>query len=325
VAAAAAAAAATAPGLTPRARAALIAAGAGAGGLGCYDDLAGSGGPRGFRGHLGALAAGELTTGTIKLAGIGATGLAASAVLGRTGAAGGSGRGAGGRIADLVINAGLIAGGANLINLFDLRPGRAAKVALAAGGLLAAGRAPGPQAAAAPMGAVAGLIGEDLGERAMLGDAGANAVGAMLGTAAAAGLPRPARLAVLALTAGLTAVSEKVSFTAVIERTPVLRRLDMLGRRPAAAAGGPVPDQPGPGRTAGQPAPGPAAGSEAGTGPGRSRSAARAGRAATAARRSDGEPTGPVPPVTADGRFPRRAGGDGPAGRGGPSAGAASA
>jgi hypothetical protein len=67
----------------------------------------------------------------------------------------------------------------------------------------------------------------------MLGDAGANALGAMLG-ASAAGLSRPARLALLAVIAGLTASSEKVSFTRVIERTPALRWLDMLGRRPAA-------------------------------------------------------------------------------------------
>jgi len=65
----------------------------------------------------------------------------------------------------------------------------------------------------------------------MLGDCGANALGAMLG-AAAAGLPRPARMALLAGITGLTAASEKVSFTKVIERTPALRRLDMLGRRP---------------------------------------------------------------------------------------------
>ena len=66
----------------------------------------------------------------------------------------------------------------------------------------------------------------------MLGDAGANALGAMLGAAAASTLPRPARLGVLAVVAGLTAASEKVSFTKVIERTGPLRRLDMLGRRP---------------------------------------------------------------------------------------------
>jgi hypothetical protein len=69
----------------------------------------------------------------------------------------------------------------------------------------------------------------------MLGDAGANALGALLGTAAAATLPRAARVAVLAAILGLTAASEVVSFTKVIERTPPLRWLDMLGRRPAAA------------------------------------------------------------------------------------------
>src|SRR4029077_20717386 len=69
------------------------------------------------------------------------------------------------------------------------------------------------------------------------GDAGANALGAMLGAAVAASLPRVTRVALLAGIIGLTAASEVVSFTAVIERTPVLRRLDMLGRRPAAGPG----------------------------------------------------------------------------------------
>ena len=85
-----------------------------------------------------------------------------------------------------------------------------------------------------PLAAALGLLPEDLAERAMLGDCGANALGAMLG-AAAAGLPRPARIALLAGITGLTAASEKVSFTKVIERTPALRWLDALGRRPAGA------------------------------------------------------------------------------------------
>jgi len=239
-----------------RAGSAIAVAGAGAAAFGAYDDLKGTADRRGFRGHLGALRHGEVTTGAAKLGGIGATGIA-SAVL------------AGGSPADLVINAGLVAGGANLLNLFDLRPGRAIKVAAASAALIAAagsasarngrGRAlttlPPPAAALAPLpplaaalaplpplaaalaplpplAAALALLPEDLGERAMLGDAGANALGAMLGAAAAA-LPRSARLVMLAGIAGLTAASEKVSFTKVIERTPALHKLDMLGRRPA--------------------------------------------------------------------------------------------
>ena len=240
-----------------RSAAAMAVAGAGAAAFGAYDDLVGSGDRRGFRGHVGALRHGEVTTGTVKLGGIGVTGIV-SAVL------------AEGSPADVVINAGLVAGGANLLNLFDLRPGRAIKVAVASGALisaggsrgargagvappLAAGLAPLPPLAALaplpPLAAALALLPDDLGERAMLGDCGANALGAMLG-AAAAGLPRPARLALLAAITALTAASEKVSFTKVIERTPALRWLDMLGRRPPDPVRGTlIPTQPGDLRT----------------------------------------------------------------------------
>ena len=240
-----AAAAAAAPGIPPRSRAALVAAATGAAAFGGYDDIAGSGDRRGFRGHLGALAHGEVTTGAVKIGGIGATGVAAAALNG-------------GPAVDVVLNAALIAGSANLLNLFDLRPGRALKVALVAGIPLGIGSLvrptgnrpagsrrsavpAGAAGAAAVIGAGAALLPADLGEQAMLGDAGANALGALLGTAAAAGLSRRARIAVLAGITGLTAASEVVSFTKVIQRTPPLHWLDMLGRRPAHAA------HPGPG------------------------------------------------------------------------------
>jgi UDP-N-acetylmuramyl pentapeptide phosphotransferase/UDP-N-acetylglucosamine-1-phosphate transferase len=232
VAAAGAAAALLAPALPARTRAALVAAAAGAGAFGGYDDIAGSGAKRGFKGHLGALAHGEITTGSVKLGGIGATGLAAALCTG-------------GPAVDVAINTALVAGSANLLNLFDLRPGRAIKVTLAAGipiGLTQlarpdAGRGRGGAATvAAPLGAAVAMLPDDLGERAMLGDAGANALGAMLGTAAAGRLSRRSRLALLAGVTGLTAASEVVSFTKVIQRTPPLHWLDMLGRRPAHAA-----------------------------------------------------------------------------------------
>ena len=200
----------------------LAIAGLGGAAFGVLDDLRGSAKRRGLRGHLGALRHGEVTTGTIKLAGLAVTGLGAALLEG-------------GDPADIAINAGLIAGGANLLNLFDLRPGRAIKVATLTAALIAAGdaRAGGPQAVAAPVGAALALLPEDLGERAMLGDAGANALGAMLGAAAARTLPRTARACVLAGIVALTVASEKVSFTKVIAATPPLNWLDMLGRRPA--------------------------------------------------------------------------------------------
>jgi hypothetical protein len=203
-----------------RADGAAILAAVGAAAFGAYDDLAGSGDRRGFRGHLGALRHGEVTTGAVKLGGIGVTGILSAVVTG-------------GPAADIILNAGLVAGGANLLNLFDLRPGRAIKVAVAVG-------APGAIGTAAPVAAALALLPEDLGERAMLGDAGANALGALLG-ARAASLPRSARIVLLAGIAGLTAASEKVSFTKVIERTPALRRLDMLGRRPVNQVLDPAP------------------------------------------------------------------------------------
>jgi UDP-GlcNAc:undecaprenyl-phosphate/decaprenyl-phosphate GlcNAc-1-phosphate transferase len=222
----------------------LAIAGLGGAAFGLLDDLRGSAKRRGLRGHLGALAHGEVTTGTVKLAGLAVTGLGAALLEG-------------GDPADVAINAGLIAGGANLLNLFDLRPGRAIKVAALGAALIAGGGALGEpgglKAVAAPVGAALALLPEDLGERAMLGDSGANALGAMLGAAAAQTLPKTVRAGVLAGIVTLTVASEKVSFTKVIAATPPLNWLDMLGRRPAhlpapvpapAACADVVPEEP---------------------------------------------------------------------------------
>jgi UDP-N-acetylmuramyl pentapeptide phosphotransferase/UDP-N-acetylglucosamine-1-phosphate transferase len=218
-AAASLAAAAGAP--SPAAAAAALTAGLGAGGVGLYDDLVGARPEhtaKGFHGHLAALRRGRVTSGMVKMAGIGVAGLAAAALLPRRSAV------------DMLLGAGVIAGAANLTNLLDLRPGRALKAGLLAGVPLATGAAGG--LAAGPVGAAAGLLPDDLAERSMLGDCGANALGALLGTALVARTGPAGRAAALAVIAGLTAASERVSFTQVIARTPGLRELDELGRRP---------------------------------------------------------------------------------------------
>lgn len=214
-------AAAVVPGLPRRLRVAGVLAALGAGALGGYDDLAGSGTARGLKGHLGALARGEVTTGAVKILGIGATGLAAGMLVQR-------------RPLEKLLAGIVVAGSANVMNLFDLRPGRAIKVGLLAGLPTALRGGPPGVLAAGPLGASAALLPADLQERAMLGDAGSNALGAVLGVAAAARSGRTGLLVRAAALVGLTLASEKVSFTKVIAATPPLNALDMLGRRPPA-------------------------------------------------------------------------------------------
>jgi UDP-GlcNAc:undecaprenyl-phosphate/decaprenyl-phosphate GlcNAc-1-phosphate transferase len=212
---------AAAPGIGGRLRTAGLLAASGAAAFGILDDLADKGGRKGIRGHLAALARGEITTGAVKVAGIGAAGLAAAAAA----------LGPAARARHLLPAAALVAGCANLANLLDLRPGRALKAALLPAPAVVA-TFPAGGLVAAVTGPALALLPEDLGERTMLGDGGANAIGALLGLALVAGAPPRIRLGALAGVVALTLVSEKVSFTKVIEATPVLRELDMAGRRP---------------------------------------------------------------------------------------------
>ncbi len=82
------------------------------------------------------------------------------------------------------------------------------------------------------LGTSVGVLPADLGEKVMLGDAGANALGALLGFRLAAGARPAVRAAILGVLVVLTAASEKVSFTRVIEATPGLREFDRWGRMP---------------------------------------------------------------------------------------------
>ncbi|MFI2102690.1 hypothetical protein ACH436_05320 [Isoptericola sp. NPDC019693] len=212
-----------------RQRAGAAVATAGAAAFGLVDDLAEDTSTRvkGLRGHLGALAEGRLTTGGLKVLGIGATALAGAAV----GTARRPGGHAAGHLLDVAVNGALVAGTANLLNLLDLRPGRALKASAALSLPVVCGAA--GAGTGVVLGAAAVAAPGDLAERDMLGDGGANALGALVGAQWAFGASRPARLAALASVVGLTLASERVSFSAVIERTPWLRAADGWGRRPA--------------------------------------------------------------------------------------------
>ncbi|MBM3675405.1 MAG: hypothetical protein FJW88_10740 [Actinobacteria bacterium] len=190
--------------------------------LGFVDDMLGSE-DRGFRGHVQALSHGRLTSGMLKLIG----GAAIALILAAQG-----GFVTGQR---LVSDALLIALAANLGNLLDRAPGRLIKCSLLAYAPLAvvAGTGAVGVALAPVMGATTGLLPEDLRERLMLGDTGANVVGGVLGLAAVLECSRTARNVILVVLIALNLASELVSFSRVIDRTPPLRWFDRLGRLPA--------------------------------------------------------------------------------------------
>ncbi|MCP9960516.1 hypothetical protein LUX05_02335 [Streptomyces somaliensis] len=179
---------------SPRERGAAVLATLAGAACGAYDDLRGDH-RRGFRAHLAALRHGEVTSGAVKLFGIGAAGLAAGALL-REGPL------------DRLLAGVVVAGAAHFVNLVDVRPGRAALAVLVLGVPVAVRGGP---LAAAPAGAAAAVLRADLGERTMLGDTGAHALGAALGVAVAAGAGRPGlalhAAACLAAAAGGKAVS----------------------------------------------------------------------------------------------------------------------
>ncbi len=195
------------------------------GAVGLYDDLFGTPARRGLRGHLAGLRNGELTTGALKVAGIGLAALAGAALDPDSDLR--TVRG----LLDVAVDAAVVAGTANLVNLLDLRPGRATKVAVAVGLPIAVGGGPVGGALAA----LAATAQADLAARTMLGDCGANAAGAAVALALVEVAPRPVVVGWLAVVTGLTLASEKVSFSSVIERVSWLRRLDRAGRPPPPA------------------------------------------------------------------------------------------
>ena len=163
--------------------------------IGLADDLW-SGPERGFRAHV----RGGGTTGVLKLVGIPLVGLLATRKL--SGAL-------------------LVGLAANALNQLDTKPGRALKAYLAAA-----------LAVDAPLRAAVLLAPYDLREMAMLGDAGSNALGALLGLSSVERFTERGRWAAIGVLAGLTLLGERRSLGALIERTPGLRELDALGRLP---------------------------------------------------------------------------------------------
>jgi len=192
--------------------------------LGAFDDIAADGDDRGFRGHLRAMARGRLSTGGLKLV---AGGLLALVVVARAGAT---------SLGELAVGAVLVALAANLGNLFDRAPGRTTKVAVLCGIVLVAVTPTDERellvGTVLVLGAGAGLLVPDLREQLMLGDAGANVLGSVVGLGVVLTTDVLVQAIVAVVLLALNVASERVSFSKVIASTPPLRALDLLGRRP---------------------------------------------------------------------------------------------
>jgi UDP-N-acetylmuramyl pentapeptide phosphotransferase/UDP-N-acetylglucosamine-1-phosphate transferase len=189
--------------------------------LGLLDDVVGNHAARGLRGHLGALRRGQVTSGLLKLVVGFAVAWSVTEFFGDNW--------------NRLLCAVVIAGCANVANLLDLAPARTFKVAALTTLLLAAlGERFAPTYGIYWfVVAAAALVPFELSETLMLGDTGANPLGATVGFAVVFELSesRAALAAAAAVVIALNVAAEFVSFSRIIERVPPLRLLDELGRR----------------------------------------------------------------------------------------------
>lgn len=178
---------------------------------GLTDDAYGSKEDRGFRGHFLALLRGQLTTGMVKVLVIGFGSILAFLPYTKT----------------TLLQGGVLLFSVNLFNQLDLRPGRALKTFLLfmVGPVLA-----GNAAAVVGCGAALGLLPGDLSCRYMLGDAGANLLGALAGLAVVTWVTGPWLIVVLVLLVLGNGVGELFSFSRIIESNKILRWFDQIGR-----------------------------------------------------------------------------------------------
>lgn len=185
---------------------------------GVLDDIIGNRNVSGLKGHFKSLFKGDLTTGGFKALFGGFVGIIISVAISKN-------------IADIVINTLIIALSTNLMNLLDLRPGRAIKaylliltvIFLTLGGFIKV----------LPLLIVPNVLAyfnHDLKARAMMGDTGSNVLGISIGILVVLGYSRNIRLGWLVFLILIHLLTEKYSLTKIIEKNKLLNFIDRLGR-----------------------------------------------------------------------------------------------
>ncbi len=186
--------------------------------LGLVDDVM-SGESRGLRGHIAAAGRGQFSSGILKAAGtLGLALLVASSVPGSD--------------TDFFLAAAVLVLATNAFNLLDLRPGRSVKTLVLLGiGLTVSTQLSEPAAALGIfLGPVLVCGFYDLREKAMLGDAGSNVIGALAGVWIVLTLDPSEQVIALAILLLINLYGEFRSISTLIEKVPGLRHLDSFGR-----------------------------------------------------------------------------------------------
>ncbi len=182
------------------------------------DDLIGNRNVSGLKGHFKSLFKGELTTGGFKALFGGFVGLVVSVCISSS-------------IVDIIVNTLIIALSTNLMNLFDLRPGRAIKaylVIMIPIYITLTGYTKVFPLLILPN--VLAYFNTDLKARGMMGDTGSNVLGISIGVLMALGYGIKVRLAWLVFLILMHLITEKFSLTKIIEKNRVLKFIDNLGR-----------------------------------------------------------------------------------------------
>lgn len=185
---------------------------------GALDDLIGNRNVSGLKGHFKSLFKGELTTGGFKALFGGFVGLVVSVCISSS-------------IVDIIVNTLIIALSTNLMNLFDLRPGRAIKaylVIMIPIYITLTGYTKVFPLLILPN--VLAYFNTDLKARGMMGDTGSNVLGISIGVLMAFGYGIKVRVAWLVFLVLMHLITEKFSLTKIIEKNRVLKFIDNLGR-----------------------------------------------------------------------------------------------
>lgn len=186
--------------------------------VGIIDDSLGNRGVTGLIGHFKALFKGSLTTGAFKALLGGFVGLTLAVTLSKS-------------IPNIIVATLVVALSTNMMNLFDLRPGRAIKayVILAIIIFLASAKF-NREVMMLIVPAVLAYFYFDLRALTMMGDAGSNVLGVSIGVFIVSSFDLPVQLVSLVLLVAIHVLTEKFSLTKIIENNRFLNYVDKLGR-----------------------------------------------------------------------------------------------